>query len=678
MDSVRWDESAAYQTMKTTHQHKDRPEILAPAGNQASFLAALAAGADAVYCGLKSFSARMEAKNFRISDLSALTQLAHQRGTRVYVALNAMLRPGDLRDAGKLLDDLQRQVRPDALIIQDPGVIELSRQTGFTGEIHFSTLANVSTPAGLEAVKKLDGVRRVVLPRELNIDEIRAMAAACPEGIALEVFVHGALCYAVSGRCYWSSYLGGKSGLRGRCVQPCRRVYQQDRRDRRYFSCQDLSLDVLAKVLRSIPQIKAWKIEGRKKGPHYVYYTTTAYRMLRDLDLEPEQKTIAQKSALELLARSLGRPGTHYGFLPQRPQKAVDVNARTGSGLFVGKVQGKKGSPFLSPRIELLSGDVLRVGYEDDAWHAILRVGRNVPSKGRFHLNTASRQPPARGAPVFLTDRREKALEQMLAKLQEQMSAFGKTGAAASGFIPKLPGAGLRPKKVFELEVHRIPGRLGKAGRAGIWLDDEVLKQIDPKRVSGTWWWLAPTGWPAAEAEHKNTIDRTIHRGGRNFVLNALWQRALFPDSDELQLWAGPFCNLANPFAFQLAARMGFSGVIVTPELGREEFASLPRHSPLPLGIVMSGNWPLCISRTKADEMAENRPFQSPKGEQAWLSKVGDDWWIFPNWRLDLTEQAAQLRKAGYQLFVHLVEPVPPAVNLRKREGLWNWKLGLK
>ena len=108
------------------------------------------------------------------------------------------------------------------------------------------------------------------------------MAAQCPDDLGLEVFVHGALCYAVSGRCYWSSYLGGKSGLRGRCVQPCRRFYHQKSQNGRFFSCYDLSIDVLVKVMLDIPAIHAWKIEGRKKGPHYVYYTTRAYQLLRD------------------------------------------------------------------------------------------------------------------------------------------------------------------------------------------------------------------------------------------------------------------------------------------------------------------------------------------------------------------------------------------------------------
>ncbi len=269
----------------------------------------------------------MEAKNFSIEELVPLTLLAHNKGVKVYVALNALLKPNDLDTAGELLQQLKRHVKPDGIIIQDLAFVQLAKQTGFSGELHLSTLSNVSFSAALQQVQKSLGVHRVVIPRELNIDEIKAMAAACPKNLNLEVFVHGALCYGVSGRCYWSSYFGGKSGLRGRCVQPCRRIYKQNDQNKRFFSCQDLSLDVLVKVLRTIPQIRTWKIEGRKKGPHTIFYTVKAYRILRDQGTDPKMK----KEALHMLSYALGRSGTHYNFLPQRPQNPIRINSQTGS-----------------------------------------------------------------------------------------------------------------------------------------------------------------------------------------------------------------------------------------------------------------------------------------------------------------------------------------------------------
>ena len=193
---------------------------------------------------------------------------------------------------------------------QDPGVLALARQAGYEGGLFLSTLANLTHPASLLAAKEL-GADRVILPRELSIDEVKQISAACPEGLDLEMFIHGALCWCVSGRCYWSSYMGGKSGLRGRCVQPCRRVYKQRNHSGRFFSCLDLSLDVLAKTITDIPHLSCWKIEGRKKGPHYVYHVVTAYKMLRDNPDDPQ----ARKDAEKILEMALGRPSTRAAII---------------------------------------------------------------------------------------------------------------------------------------------------------------------------------------------------------------------------------------------------------------------------------------------------------------------------------------------------------------------------
>ncbi|PTN31377.1 peptidase U32 family protein, partial [Desulfonatronum sp. SC1] len=371
------------QTTSSPSSLTTPPEILAPAGDRQAFLAALAAGADAVYCGLKHFSARMEAENFSLNELAELTDLAHAKGRRVLVAMNTLVKPGDLAAAGRLVDQLQRHVRPDGLIVQDLGLLALAGQCGFSGELHLSTLACMSTVSGLQAAERL-GVRQVVLPRELHLDEIKLMAEACPPGMHLEVFVHGALCYAVSGRCYWSSYMGGKSGLRGRCVQPCRRRYTQENRRGGFFSCQDLSLDVLVKTLLDIPQVRTWKIEGRKKSAHYVFYTTTAYRLLRDEAVSVRSR----KEAAALLEMALGRPGSHAGFLPQRRYIPLAPDSHLGSGLLAGHVPKDAKTPFIRPRIPLLPGDLLRLGSEDQPWHRVIRVTRPLPKGGRFDLAT--------------------------------------------------------------------------------------------------------------------------------------------------------------------------------------------------------------------------------------------------------------------------------------------------
>jgi putative protease len=662
-------------TIKQPHTPEGAPLILAPAGNRASFLAALAAGADAVYCGLKSYSARAEAKNFTLEELAALTRLAHRKGVRVYTAFNVMLAPGDLEKAAGLMQDLVGEVRPDALIVQDLAMIALARQGGFQGEIYLSTLANAGFAAALQWINRHLGADQVVLPRELDIDEIRTLAEACPDGPGLEVFIHGALCYGVSGRCYWSSYLGGKSSLRGRCVQPCRRLYQQRDNPQRHFSCMDLSHDVLVKVLRTIPQVKTWKIEGRKKGPHYVFHTVTAYRILRDEGHDPQKK----REALAHLEQALGRPATHYRFLPQRPQTPLKPGTPTGSGLVIGSVKGPAHKPYIATRQALLTGDVLRVGYEDDAGHTVVRVRQPVPEGGRLPFSPGRKGRAGRQMPVFLTDRRAPDLARMLQDLENELGTIPAPRTGSRAVPVQMPAPARRPKgPARDLHVARSPGRTTGKGARGLWVAPKSVRQVKGRAAAAVWWWLPPVLWPASEADTAALLKRLLKNGARRFVLNAPWQMGLFPQDKKLDFWAGPFCNLANPLALEILQGAGFNGAFVSPELGREALLELPRSSPLPLGMVLSGMWPLCLSRVLSEKIAPRQPFRSPRGEQAWAVPYADTYWVYPNWALDLSRQRRLIEKAGYQWLVHLDEPVPKSVKMKERVGLWNWNIGLK
>ncbi len=653
-----------------------KPEILAPAGGRAAFLAALAAGADAVYCGLKQFSARMAAENFTIEDLSALAALAREKQTRLYVALNTLVKPDEMESAGALVDRLARIVKPDALIVSDTAMISLASQAGFRGDIHLSTLANVSFAKAMNAVRLFPTVSRVVVPRELSVDEIRQMAAACPPGLSLEAFVHGALCYAVSGRCYWSSYLGGKSGLRGNCVQPCRRVYTQENRRARFFSCQDLRIDVLTKVLMTVPRIAGLKIEGRKKGPHYVFYTVKAYRMLRD---HPGDNA-AKKSALSCLEYAMGRGGTHYHFLSHRPWNPIDIDSQTASGQLAGKIQGTMVKPYIEPRMQLFAKDVLRIGYEDESWHKTIRVTKSVPKRGRLFLNLPKKERAVNKTPVFLIDRKEPDLLSEIETLEAQVAAVKPDPPMSAARIRvEMPApASVKKMRSFEMVVDRRPAKSRSPGTdSGIWLEPDM-----PQRSAGhprsVWWWLPPVVWPAGEAAMQTAIDAVLRLGFTRFVVNAPWQTAFFPSETDLTIWAGPFCNAANPLAISNLAGMGCRGVIVSPELGKADYIDLAAASPLPLGIVIYGNWPLCISRIKADALKTDVPFTSPKKENAWVQTHGDNYWVYPEWPVDLRDCAGELKKAGYRMFVALQETLPGNIQLKKRPGKWNWAVGLK
>lgn len=644
------------------------PQILAPAGDKEAFLAALAAGADAIYCGLKRFSARATATNFDVSEMAALTDLAHRKDSAVHVTLNTLIKPDELADCRQMIQSISTDVLADGIIFQDPAIIELARQVGFKGELHLSTIGNVSFPKALDTLQHLDRVTRVVVPRELTVDEMKIMAAHCPENIALEVFIHGALCYAVSGRCYWSSFLGGKSSLRGRCVQPCRRIYRQKNAGDRFFSCTDLSLDVLVKVLKPIEKITAWKIEGRKKGAHYVYYTASAYKMLRDEGHDPK----IRKDAQGLLDQALGRQGTHYNFLSHRRYNPLDSDRQTGSGLRIGMISMGAKAPYFKPRLPLFPNDRLRVGYEDQKGHVTIKIKRSVPKGGTFQIPSTNRRQLTKEMPVFLIDRREAALDKMIKTLEGSLRQPKKQKPSSKSCFKMTRPARLSSKTIQASVYRRLPPRVS-GSESGIWIDDNIAKTTPKALLRKIWFWLPPVIWPESEDTVVEQISTLLKRGARQFVLNALWQNSFFKTTKGCSLWAGPFCNIANPLAIGQAAQMGFMGATVSPELGQAHLLALPRQSPLPLAIVIKGNWPLGLSRILSGSIKPNKPFLSPKGEAAWVAQYGDSYWLYPNWLLDLTTHTKALAKAGYQKLITLHEPIPKGIQIKKRPGTWNW-----
>eukprot|EP01022_Parablepharisma_sp_SALTPOND_P005169 TRINITY_DN12185_c0_g1_i3.p1 TRINITY_DN12185_c0_g1~~TRINITY_DN12185_c0_g1_i3.p1 ORF type:complete len:1508 (+),score=369.80 TRINITY_DN12185_c0_g1_i3:8011-12534(+) len=721
-----------------------RPEILAPAGDRQAFLAALAAGADAVYMGLKHFSARMQASNFAVKETLSMADLAHEHGAKLYLAFNTLLKPGDLGAAGRLIDRLSRpgSPTPDAIIAQDLGTLKVARQAGYEGELHFSTLAALSPTAGLQTAAEL-GVSRVVLPRELDIEEIKAMAEVCPEGMDLEVFVHGALCYAVSGRCYWSTALGGKSGLRGRCVQPCRRIYEMGKRKDRFFSCFDLSLDLMVKTLLDVPQVTCWKIEGRKKGAHYVFYTTTAYRMLRDEGKDPA----IRKEAEAILERALGRPTSRSRFLPQSrqiPLPGPKDAGRTGSGLFVGTVaRTPEGAAYLKPRVPLMGRDLLRIGSEDEKHHRILKVSKAVPKAGTLDIPPDSgpfpkkspgpksasfrddrrgkggkggkfagkdgkgvgkggKRPfvprgkvPPSGTPVYLVDRKEPELMERINAMEAEAKKMPEPKTpGSSNFQPQLPRHFDGRPASIDMLVRRAPpkGKDSKfRGQLGMWMSPRLIDQVSRTFLPRTWWWLPPVIWPDEEKLWRAVLLRMVKQGARTFVLNAPWQMALLPErqseqhvktegkrrSRDWQILAGPFCNISNGLAVESLAELGFTGAIVSPELGKDDYLELPKQSPLPLGIVSAGFWAACVSRHVPAAIKRREPLTSPKGEVYWPRTLGQNLWLFPSWPVDFSEHRQTLENAGYRWFVNLDETRPKEVADPGRTTVMNWDGGV-
>ncbi len=266
------------------------PELLAPAGSWDALAAAVAAGADAVYLGGKKFSARMFAENFpRIEDV---IDYAHARDVRVYVTVNTLVHDGELAEVEDYLRTLY-EIGADAILVQDIGVAALARALVPELELHASTQMTIHNKDGVLWAAR-NGFRRVVLARELSLDEIKNIKTSSHDlGIGLEIFIHGALCYSYSGQCLLSSFMGGRSGNRGMCAQPCRKQYvllggKTDEygrpRDLRRIGRKEYLLST--KDLCTYPYldeivsagVDALKIEGRMKSAEYVAIVTKIYR----------------------------------------------------------------------------------------------------------------------------------------------------------------------------------------------------------------------------------------------------------------------------------------------------------------------------------------------------------------------------------------------------------------
>ncbi len=330
------------------------PELLAPAGNLEKLETALRYGADAVYCGVEQFSLRALAGNLTVSELSRACETTHSLGKRLYLTLNAFLRPGEEVAARELLESLL-SVPVDAYIVADPGMLQLVRQVDPDREIHLSTQAN--TTSGLAAHFWQDqGVKRLNLARELSLQEIAAVRASVTLG--LEVFVHGAMCMAYSGRCLLSASLSGRSANHGTCSHPCRWKYslqeemrpgeympiEEDERGTYIFNSRDLCL------IGHLPDlinagVDSLKIEGRMKSLYYVAAVTRVYRAALDAWRDdPGNYRIDPQWYRELEAVSHRPYGTGFLFEQDQLQDRAFVTAENSDYLrdcdFVGIVQG--------------------------------------------------------------------------------------------------------------------------------------------------------------------------------------------------------------------------------------------------------------------------------------------------------------------------------------------------
>ena len=359
----------------------NRLELLAPAGSPEAVTAAVQSGADAVYLGYGNFNARRNAKNFSKEEAAAAISYCHLWGAKVYLTMNTLLTDRELPAAAKVAAEMS-DMGADAILVQDLGVLRMLRQTVPDIPLHASTQMSLHSLDGVKMAADL-GLERAVLSRELSRQAIEYICAHSP--IEIEVFVHGAMCMCYSGQCFFSSVIGGRSGNRGLCAQPCRLNYGWgDAADGYPLSLKDMSLAQYLKELRKMG-VACVKIEGRMKRPEYVAVVTGVYSKLIRENREPTAEELRQ------LQSAFSRQGFSDGYYVNKTGPAmfgVREKEPEPKELFA---QAKATYNRENPRVPVtfyamvLPNETAKVGVEDKDGHVataegpVPEVARNRP-----------------------------------------------------------------------------------------------------------------------------------------------------------------------------------------------------------------------------------------------------------------------------------------------------------
>ncbi len=326
-------------------------ELLAPAGNYDKFEIALAYGADAIYMGGKKFGLRTMAGNLERDELKLAVDKAHSFGKKVFVTVNIFGRDADFDELGDYLSYLN-EIKPDALIIADPGIVSFTLKNAPKLTVHLSTQANTMNSYTANMWHDM-GVKRVVLARELSLDEITHIRKNTPDSLELECFVHGSMCMAYSGRCAISSYLTSREANRGHCTQPCRWEFtiQEGKRDGEFFTVEEDKDGMYffnSKDLNMMPHldklldtgVNSLKIEGRMKSELYIATITSAYRREIDSYYEKGENYTPSERSINELYKATYRPYTTGFFFgnPEEEGQNVDKSKYVRQWDYVGKV----------------------------------------------------------------------------------------------------------------------------------------------------------------------------------------------------------------------------------------------------------------------------------------------------------------------------------------------------
>lgn len=327
-----------------------KPELLAPIQDWTSLTAAIENGADAVFFGIKGFNMRAGAKNFTVKDLPKIVKIAHKKNVKTYLAINTIIFEDEIKKIEKILVKV-KEAKVDAIICWDFAVIQIAKKLNI--EIHISTQASVANSRAAEFYRKL-GAKRIVLARECSLEQIKEIKKHTK--VEIEIFIHGAMCVSISGRCFMSQFLYGKSANNGECSQPCRKKYiikqidgeqELELGENYILSPKDLcTMNFFEKIMDI--GVDCFKIEGRNRSPEYVAIVTKAYRTIIDFiysakkrDKNFQKELINLKNSLTEKLKNVYHRGSSSGFFLGKPINEWTENygnQATQKKIYVGKV----------------------------------------------------------------------------------------------------------------------------------------------------------------------------------------------------------------------------------------------------------------------------------------------------------------------------------------------------
>ncbi|MCE5334956.1 MAG: U32 family peptidase [Desulfobacteraceae bacterium] len=649
---------------------KRKPELLAPAGNVESFWAAVESGADAVYLGLKKFNARATASNFTLDETASLISYARRRSVRIYVTVNSLIAATEIAELLDTLDALA-SLRPDALIVQDAGVFYLARRH-FPGlKLHASTLTAAHNLAGVKALREM-GAERVVLARELSLEEIAAIASGTQT--ELEVFIHGALCYSYSGLCLTSSYRGGRSGLRGECVQPCRLKFRQGKKEGFFLSCNDLCALPLMSALKKL-RIAGFKIEGRMKPAQYVTNVVKAYRLMLDAD-SPDSEKAALIEGRVLLSEAPARHLTSGHFDRKTAPEVLTPHRSGSSGIWAATVKAVHGDRILVElRNAVARGVRLRPesarGKEEEAFTASAvfdEAGRDIgsaPAGSRAWLLCSKRLAP--GARLFKVGAKSDVPAGVWKRIAEDGPRPGRVKRNPGGMRRiledlgvALPGGSKQPERLI-VKVGSasdlVPALQSSAALVLLSGTRGNLERIARQRFSNFQMRKLGISLPPLLSEDKDAeyyaaaVKWFVGKGFRLWECNNWAHFELLRGGEDLRMIAGARLNLRNPAALLESMELGCKMSVLSLEVTRDELVSLSGQWAQSVAVSVYSWPPLFVSRLIPD-LAEGRPILTPRDDAYLLKREAGLACIYADRPVSWLEQLSFLRDLGYRNFV--------------------------